>query len=344
MPDLLDLRSYDYQLPPELIAQFPLSERSACRLLRLDRTSGAVTHHRFHDLVELLSPGDLLVLNRSKVIPARLYGRKSTGGQIEVLLLRQLGDAGWQCMVQPGRRLRTEQWLEFSPRLRGWLSLPDGEGLRELEFESPDNYWEEVERLGHVPLPPYIKRSDEPSDRENYQTVYALEPGSVAAPTAGLHFDEKLLKALQQRGIRSCSLILHVGMGTFKPVSSARIDGHKMHREFFTIPAQTAEAVNAAKEEGRRVVAVGTTAVRALESSWSQGRLQEGSRWTEIFIYPGRELRVPDALITNFHLPKSTLLMMISAFAGLEPVRRAYEEAIRMRYRFFSYGDAMLIT
>ena len=344
MPDLLDLRSYDYQLPPELIAQFPLPERSACRLLRLDRTSGAVTHHRFLDLIDLLNPGDLLVLNRSKVIPARLYGRKSTGGRIEVLLLRQLGEAQWQCMVQPGRRLRSEQWLEFSPSLRGWLNLPDEEGLRELEFENPDHYWREIERVGHMPLPPYIKRADEPADRDNYQTVYAREPGSVAAPTAGLHFDEQLLQALEQKGVRSCSLILHVGMGTFKPVTVARIDGHKMHREFFTIPAPTAEAVNAAKEEGRRVVAVGTTAVRALESSWSGGRLLEGSRWTEIFIYPGRELHVPDALITNFHLPKSTLLMMISAFAGLEPVRRAYEEAIRERYRFFSYGDAMLIT
>lgn len=344
MPDLLDLESYDYPLPPELIAQAPLEERSSSRLLHLDRCSGSLAHRHFGDLVGLLEPGEVLVVNNSKVIPARLFGMKSNGTQIEILLLNKLGGAKWKCMVHPGKRLKTAQWLDFSPELRGWVSLPDAEGLREIEFSSSGDYWQEIERIGHTPLPPYIKRQDDSGDRSRYQTVYAEEPGSVAAPTAGLHFSADILDALKAKGVLICHVILHVGMGTFLPVKSPRIDQHKMHSEFCTLPFDTAQAVNAAREKGNRVIAVGTTSIRTLESFWSGGQVQSGSHWTDIFIYPGRELHVADALITNFHLPKSSLLMLVSAFAGHALVKQAYQEAVRERYRFFSYGDAMLIT
>jgi len=344
MPDLLDIQSYDYHLPPELIAQYPLKQRSASRLLQLDRASGRIEHRQFRDIVGLLNAGELLVVNSSKVIPARLFGLKANGTPVEVLLIRQLGQARWQCLVHPGKRLKTVQWLEFSPALRGQVFLPDADGLREIEFADPQSYWQEVERVGHVPLPPYIRRPDEAGDREAYQTVYAREPGSVAAPTAGLHFDAAILDALRDKGVKVCEVTLHVGIGTFLPVKCDRIDEHRMHSEFCTIPPDTAEAINLAKQEGRRVIAVGTTTLRTMESFWSGAALRAGSGWTDIFIYPGKELRVADALLTNFHLPRSTLLMMISAFAGYEAVRQAYQEAVRQRYRFFSYGDAMYIS
>ncbi len=344
MPDLLDLESYDYPLPPELIAQAPLAERSSSRLLHLDRRSGSLAHRHFGDLVGLMEPGEVLVVNNSKVIPARLFGRKSNGTQIEILLLNKLSCAQWKCMVHHGKRLKTAQWLDFSPILRGWVSLPDAEGLREIEFFSSGDYWQEIKRVGHTPLPPYIKRQDDSGDRSRYQTVYAEEPGSVAAPTAGLHFSADILDALKAKGVLICNVILHVGMGTFLPIKSPRIDQHKMHSEFCTLPFDTAQAVNAAREKGKRVIAVGTTSIRTLESFWSGGQVHAGSHWTDIFIYPGRELHVADALITNFHLPKSSLLMLVSAFAEFALVRQAYQEAVRERYRFFSYGDAMLIT
>lgn len=344
MPGLLDLDSYDYQLPPELIAQYPLSERSSSRLLHLDRAQESISHLQFRDIVDLLQPGEVLVVNNSKVIPARLLGRKANGTPIEILLLHNIGGAKWKCMVHPGKRLKTGQWLEFSPGLKGWIESADEDGLREIEFADPDTYWQEIERIGHVPLPPYIHRRDEAADRITYQTVYAQEPGSVAAPTAGLHFDAETLAALRIKGIQICHVVLHVGMGTFLPVKSQRIDEHKMHSEICTIPEETASTVNAALEEGRRVIAVGSTSMRSLESFFRDGKVQSGSQWTDIFIYPGYQVQVASALLTNFHLPKSSLLMMIAAFAGLELVQKAYAEAVRERYRFFSYGDAMFIS
>ncbi len=344
MIDLLDIESYDYHLPAELIAQHPLPERSRSRLMQVDRASGNIHHKEFEDIVDLLAPGEVLVLNSSKVIPARLFGKKSTGSKIEVLLLNELGAERWTCLVHPGKRLKTAQWLDFSPELRGLVSLADQDGIREIAFECEGDFWQELDKIGHVPLPPYIKRLDAPADRNAYQTVYAKSPGSVAAPTAGLHFSEELLSILRQNGIQICEVILHVGMGTFLPVKTRRINAHKMHSEFCTIPETTAAIVNAAKAEGRRVVAVGSTSVRTLESFWKENELHSGSMWTNIFIYPGREIVVPDALITNFHLPKSSLIMMISAFAGYDLIRRAYSLAVEHRYRFFSYGDAMYIS
>jgi len=278
------------------------------------------------------------------VIPARLFGRKDNGTQVEVLLVNKLSDSTWRCMVHPGRRLKKEQWIEFSPTLKGFVSLPDGDGLREIEFSPAQGYWHVIEEIGHMPLPPYIRRTDEASDRNRYQTVYATEPGSVAAPTAGLHFDSGLLDELKQKGVQIRYVVLHVGLGTFLPVKSERIDQHKMHSEYCTVPPETAEAVNSAIAGGRRVIAVGSTSMRTLESFTREGRLESGSRWTDIFIYPGYRFQIASALITNFHLPKSSLLMMISAFAGLENVMKAYQMAVRERYRFFSYGDAMYIS
>lgn len=344
MPDLLDIEAYDYHLPRELIAQYPLSPRSSSRLMRVNRASGKISHGEFRDIVDLLAPGEVLVINSSKVIPARLFGCKANGTRVEVLLLHRLRDSLWKCMVHPGKRLKAKQWLEFSPELRGLVSLADTDGLREIEFANPDNYWQEIEKVGHVPLPPYIRRPDESEDRATYQTVYASDPGSVAAPTAGLHFSPELLEALKQKGVQIVEVILHVGMGTFLPVKSPRIDEHKMHSEFCTIEPASAAAVNLAKIEGRRVIAVGSTSVRTLESFWNGSSLDAGSHWTDIFIYPGREIQVVDALITNFHLPKSSLLMMISAFAGYELIRSAYQSAVAEKYRFFSYGDAMYIS
>lgn len=344
MPDLLDLETYNYQLPQELIAQYPLPDRGSSRLLHLDRETGDISHLSFRDIVSHINPGEVLILNSSRVIPARLFGRKDNGTQVEVLLVNKLSDATWRCMVHPGRRLKKEQWIEFSPSLKGFVSLPDGDGLREIEFSPAQDYWQIIEEIGHMPLPPYIRRTDEASDRNRYQTVYATEPGSVAAPTAGLHFDSDLLDELKQKGVQIRYVVLHVGLGTFLPVKSERIDQHKMHSEYCTVPRETAEAVNSAIAGGRRVIAVGSTSMRTLESFAREGRLESGSSWTDIFIYPGYRFQIASALITNFHLPKSSLLMMISAFAGLENVMKAYQMAVRERYRFFSYGDAMYIS
>ena len=344
MPDLLDLETYNYQLPQELIAQYPLPDRGSSRLLHLDRETGDVAHLSFRDIVSHINPGEVLILNSSRVIPARLFGHKDNGTQVEVLLLNKLSDATWRCMVHPGKRLKKEQWIEFSPSLKGFISLPDEDGLRKIEFSPAQGYWQIIEEIGHMPLPPYIRRTDEASDRNRYQTVYATEPGSVAAPTAGLHFDSDLLDELKQKGVQIHNVILHVGLGTFLPVKSERIDQHKMHSEYCTVPRETAEAVNSAIDDKRRVIAVGSTSMRTLESFAHEGRLESGSRWTDIFIYPGYRFQIASALITNFHLPKSSLLMMISAFAGLENVMKAYQKAVRERYRFFSYGDAMYIS
>ncbi len=342
-PDLLDLTTYDYELPPELIAQHPLAQRDASRLMHLKRQDSSINHMSFNMLPQLLRAGDLLVLNDSKVIPARLFGQKENGTTIEVLLINEVESDTWMCMVHPGKRLKQEQWLEFSEGLRGYVYLPNADGLRRIRFQSEGSFWEQLNKVGHVPLPPYIKRADQNQDHQDYQTVYAENKGSVAAPTAGLHFTDALLKELEDIGVNIAKITLHVGMGTFLPVKTERIEDHKMHAEYCTISPEVAEMVNLAKQQGRRIIAVGSTSARTLESFWQDGSLQSGSKWTDIFIYPGIKMQVVDALITNFHLPKSTLLMMISAFCGIELIQKAYQEAIKERYRFFSYGDAMLI-
>lgn len=343
-PSLLETAAYHYQLPRELIAQYPSPQREASRLMQLNVSSGSISHHQFKDLTSLLLPGDLLVLNNSKVFPARLFGNKENGTKIEILLLNPAADEHtWYCLAHPGKRLKEAQWIHFSDALKGYISQGREDGQREIRLEYTGSLYDILAEIGHVPLPPYIARSDEESDKERYQTVYAKEPGSVAAPTAGLHFTKELLNELAEAGIQQTELSLHVGIGTFRPVKSASILEHTMHAELVEISETTAQKINQAKAEGRRIVAVGTTTVRSLESFWQDGALISGKKWTDIFIYPGYQFKVPNALLTNFHLPESTLLMMISAFAGYDFIQNAYQEAVAERYRFFSYGDAMYI-
>jgi len=341
------ISDFDYHLPRELIAQEPLPERDASRLLVLDRGSGTVTHRRFRDLPDLLDPGDLLVLNRSRVFPARLLGRRAGGGPAEVLLVRRKPDGSWDALVRPGRRLRPGTTVEVADDLT--VRVEDGEPgspLRRVRLLTGDADPEEtVARRGHVPLPPYIRRPDQAADRERYQTVYAREPGSVAAPTAGLHFTPALLEALAARGVERAFVVLHVGPGTFRPVEVEQVEDHRVDPEPSEVPAETAEAVARARDRGARVVAVGTTVTRALESAaLPTGSLRPGRGETALVIVPGRPFQVVDALITNFHLPRSSLLLLVSAFAGRERVLAAYAEAVRERYRFYSYGDAMLVV
>ncbi len=335
---------FDYTLPPELIAQTPTDRRDASRLLCLDRETGAFSHHHFYDLPGFLRPGDCLILNNSRVLPARLLGQRLPGGgACEVLLLIDRGDGMWECIVRPGKRLRAGARLSFGD---GELTaevcevLPDGNRL--VRFFCEGIFLETLERLGKMPLPPYIKA--ELQDRERYQTVYSRVNGSAAAPTAGLHFTPELLTRVTAGGVRLGYVTLHVGLGTFRPVKEDEIEAHEMHSEYCTVPAETAALINETKANGGRVVCVGTTSCRTLES-WAgeDGTMRPCAGWTNIYIYPGYRFKVMDALITNFHLPKSTLLMLVSAFAGRENVLRAYEEAVRERYRFFSFGDAMLI-
>jgi len=340
MPDLTHISSYDYDLDESLIAQYPLYDRVTSRLMVISRQDQSIKHHRFYDIRGLLNGGDVLVLNTSKVFPARLFGKKHNGNPIEVLLMYEISPHLWKCMV--GGRLK-QQVIDFGDGFQGQVSLPDHDGFREIEFYSGIDFWDMIHRKGHVPLPPYIKRNDEERDHNSYQTVYAKETGSIAAPTAGFHFTDEILAILKSNGIEICKVVLHVGPGTFKPVKVDRITDHKMHAEFCSISAECADLINRAKSEGRRIIAVGTTSVRTLESFASEGELKSGSGWTDLFIYPGKRFQIVDALITNFHLPRSTLLMLISAFAGYDLIRRAYQTATEERYRFFSYGDAMLI-
>lgn len=343
-PDFLSKAAYYYDLPPELIAQYPLQRRDQSRLMHLNCSSHSIKHRKFSDLTEILRAGDLVVINNSRVFPARLYGYKENGVRIQVLLLH-LTDAEdtWECLIQPAKRIKSEQWLTFSDQLRGFIFAEDIDGKRKIRMECQGDFWTELEKIGHVPLPPYINRPDEQSDHDRYQTVYARALGSVAAPTAGLHFTEDLILQLKNKGVLFTELTLHVGIGTFRPVKTERIDKHVMHSECVEISTATAEAINQAKQERRRVIAVGTTTVRSLESFWDGEKLLDGNHWTDIFIYPGYKFGVPDAIITNFHLPESTLLMMISAYAGYDFIKEAYTLAIAERYRFFSYGDAMYI-
>ncbi len=331
---------FEYDLPASSIAQEP-APRGESRLLVLDRT-GPDRHARVSDLPRLLRPGDLLVLNDTRVIPARLYGRSAGGGKMEILLVEPLAEREWDALVKPGRRARPGARFEIGEGLTAVVIDRLEDGRFRLRFSEPVE--PHLERLGHIPLPPYIHRPDTPEDRERYQTVYARRPGAVAAPTAGLHFSEELLREIEAAGIEIARVTLHVGIGTFKPVSAERIEEHRMERERYEIGEETAEAVRRARESGRRIVAVGTTVVRTLEGAARAGggevRAGEGS--TDLFITPGFSFQVVDALLTNFHLPRSTLLMLVSAFAGRERVLAAYNEAVREGYRFYSYGDAML--
>ena len=332
-----------FDLPPELIAQTPLERRDASRLLALDRDTGQIRHLHFYDLPSLLRPGDCLVLNDSRVLPARLIGRRTGGGVCEVLLLTDRGDRVWECLVRPGKKLRPGAEITFgdgalTARVEG---VAEG-GNRLVRFACEGIFLEILERLGKMPLPPYIKAELE--DRERYQTVYSRQAGSAAAPTAGLHFTHELLERIQAMGVRLCYVTLHVGLGTFRPVKAEHIDEHEMHAEYCVIPRETADMVNGTRRAGGRVICVGTTSCRAVESFAAEdGTLSASAGWTKIFIRPGYRFKVLDALVTNFHLPESTLIMLVSALAGRERVLNAYAEAVREKYRFFSFGDAMFI-
>ncbi len=335
---------FAYDLPQELIAQTPLEQRDASRLMCLDKTTGEIRHRIFRELPELLREGDCLVMNDSRVIPARLFGTRPTGGSVEVVLLRDLGGGEWECLTRPGRKTPPGTEITFGGgELTAVVTRAEADGNKVLRFRYEGIFLEILEKLGQMPLPPYIKEKLE--DPERYQTVYARDPGSAAAPTAGLHFTRELLDEIESRGVKTCRVTLHVGLGTFRPVKEENIEDHPMHSEFCIVPEETAETVNRTHAEGGRVIAVGTTSCRTLESfAGSDGILRAGSGWTDIFIYPGYRFRTVDALITNFHLPESTLIMLVSALAGRENILNAYRRAVELRYRFFSFGDAMFIA
>lgn len=332
-----------YDLPEELIAQTPLEKRDTSRLLVLNRKTGEVKHQHFYDIIDHLNPGDCLVMNDSRVLPARLLGHRPTGGAVELLLLRDLGNKKWECLAKPGRKLQTGQEVVFgNGELSATIIDVQDDGNRIVEFHYSGIFLEVLERLGKMPLPPYIKA--ELQDQERYQTVYSKAVGSAAAPTAGLHFTNELLDKIREKGVKTAFVTLHVGLGTFRPVKAENILEHHMHSELCMISAETAQRLNETKKNGGRVICVGTTSCRTLESLVNEdGTFEEKSKWTEIFIYPGYTFKAMDGLITNFHLPESTLVMLVSAFAGRENVLSAYEIAVKERYRFFSFGDAMTI-
>jgi S-adenosylmethionine:tRNA ribosyltransferase-isomerase len=339
----MDVSDFDFTLPDELIARYPAEQRTGSRLLHLEGPTGQVAHRHFPDILELLEPGDLLVFNNTRVIPARLFGQKDSGGKVEVLIERMTGDSTALAHVRanksckPGTLLRMEGGIELEVTGRE-------DNLFRVSCRNPQPLVDLLELHGHMPLPPYLEREDGDSDRERYQTVYAERKGAVAAPTAGLHFDTGLLDALRKKGVATEFVTLHVGAGTFQPVKAERLEDHIMHSEWIDVPNRVVDAVSATRARGGRVVAVGTTSVRSLETAAQSGTLQPFTGDTSIFIYPGYDFRVIDAMITNFHLPQSTLIMLISAFAGKDAVMHAYQSAIDERYRFFSYGDAMFIT
>ena len=338
------MEEFDYQLPEELIAKYPPERREASRMMVLRRDTQEIEHRYFWEITKLIDENYLLVLNDTRVIPARLFGRKETGANVEVLLSKRLSEDLWECITRPARRLKKGTKIIFTDILYGIVEDVLTEGKRVIRFFPEGGLLKHLQAIGEIPLPPYIKRSPERVDYERYQTVFAKKNGSIAAPTAGLHFTPEILEALKRRGVEIRFITLHVGLGTFKPVKSERVENHKMEEEFFEILQETAEAINIAKAEGRKILACGTTVTRALESAAREkGRVEAISGWTNLFIYPGYEFKVVDALLTNFPLPKSTLLMLVCAFAGREFVMRAYHEAIKRRYRFYSYGDCMLI-
>lgn len=337
------LSDFDYFLPEELIAQHPIEPRDGSRLLVLDKNTGKQSHQYFYDLPEYLKAGDTLVFNDTRVIPARLIGFKpETGGKVEVFLLARKTGEEWEALVKPGKKARPGMIIKFSDELSCEILENTDFGGRIVRFIFNGIFEEILDKLGQTPLPPYIK--EELADKERYQTVYARERGSAAAPTAGLHFTKELMEKIKEKGVNLAFVTLHVGLGTFRPVNTDDITNHVMHREYYSVSPEAAEVINKTKADGGRVIAVGTTAIRTLETATVDGRLEAKSGWTEIFIYPGYQFKMIDAAVTNFHLPKSTLLMLISALAGKESVLAAYREAVDQKYRFFSFGDAMLIS
>ena len=333
---------FDYDLPQELIAQHPMEPRDHSRLLVVDKKTGEIEHKHFYDLVNYLKPGDVLVFNDTRVIPARLHGTKDTGAHVEVFLLTRRDATDWEVLVRPGKKLQVGAKINFSDELSCEVIEHTDFGGRVVRFKYDGIFEEILDRLGETPLPPYITAPLE--DKERYQTVYNRERGSAAAPTAGLHFTKELLQKIKEIGCEEVFVTLHVGLGTFRPVSEAKIEDHKMHKEFYTVSQAAADAVNKAKAEGRRIIAVGTTAVRTLEAAGADGQLHAGSSWTNIFIYPGYKFRLVDDLVTNFHLPQSTLLMLVSTLSTREIMLQTYKKAVEEKYRFFSFGDAMFIT
>lgn len=332
-----------FDLPERLIAQTPLEKRDTSRLLHLDKATGEIEHRHFYDIKQYLRKGDCLVLNDSRVLPARLIGARPTGGSVELVLLKDLGNGCWECLSRPGRKTKPGQEIIFgNGELTATVQSVTEGGNRIVKFHFEGVFLEVLERLGKMPLPPYIK--EELKDSERYQTVYSKELGSAAAPTAGLHFTKELLRDIEEMGVKICFVTLHVGLGTFRPVKAENIEDHEMHSEFCMVPAETAKTINETKHSGGRVVAVGTTSCRTLESfAKEDGTIEETAAWTDIFIYPGYEFKCVDALITNFHLPESTLIMLVSALAGRESILHAYNVAVKEEYRFFSFGDAMFI-
>lgn len=334
---------FDYYLPEELIAQHPAEKRDHARLLVLDRETGEVSDKYFYDIIDYLNPGDVLVMNDTRVIPARLFGhREDKEESIEVFLLHNTEGKTWECLVRPGKKMKIGTKIIFSEDLSGQVKDIKEDGNRIIEFYYEGIFNEILDKLGNVPLPPYIK--EELKEPEEYQTVYSKNPGSVAAPTAGLHFTKDLLNQIEEKGVKLAYLTLDVGLGTFRPVSVEDVNDHKMHSEFYTLSKETADIINEARESGHRVIATGTTSIRTLESVYKKcGKITEDSGWTDIFIYPGFEYKVVDAFITNFHLPKSTLVMLVAAFTSREMILDTYKYAVDNKYRFFSFGDAMFI-
>ena len=340
----MDVKDFDYDLPEELIAQDPLEDRSSSRLMVLDKKTGEVSHHVFKEIVKYLRPGDCLVLNNTKVIPARLFGvKEGTMAKIEILLLKRRQNDVWETLVKPGKKAKPGTRIIFGDGLlTGEVIDVVDDGNRLIQFSYEGIFEEILDKLGQMPLPPYI--THQLQDKDRYNTVYAAHSGSAAAPTAGLHFTPELLKEIEEKGVDIARVTLHVGLGTFRPVKVDDVENHHMHSEFYMIDEEAAEKINRAKENGRKVICVGTTSCRTIESAADEnGKLKACSGWTEIFIYPGYQFKVLDELITNFHLPESTLVMLVSALAGREHVLAAYEEAVKERYRFFSFGDAMFI-
>ncbi|AZB43768.1 tRNA preQ1(34) S-adenosylmethionine ribosyltransferase-isomerase QueA [Bacillus sp. FJAT-42376] len=335
---------FDFELPEELIAQVPLEKRDASRLMKLDKKSGEIVHGHFPDITQYLQPGDCLVLNDTRVLPARLFGMKEdTGAKIEVLLLKQTEGDTWETLIKPAKRVKAGTVITFGDgKLTATCVEEQEHGGRTLHFSYDGIFYEVLESLGEMPLPPYIK--EQLDDRERYQTVFSKEAGSAAAPTAGLHFTEEILNELQEKGVSIAYITLHVGLGTFRPVSAETVEEHEMHAEFYQMTEGTARLLNETRANGGRIISVGTTSTRTLETiASSDGKFREESGWTSIFIYPGYEFKGIDGMLTNFHLPKSSLIMLVSSLAGREHVMNAYESAVKERYRFFSFGDAMLI-
>lgn len=339
----MNLSDFDYELPEERIAQFPCEPRDHSRLLKVNMDTGELVHQHFYNLIDDVEAGDLLVFNDTRVIPARLIGAKPTGGKVEVFLLTRLDANRWEVLVKPGKKARIGQEIIFGDELRCTVEDNTDFGGRIVRFEYEGIFEEVLDRLGETPLPPYIK--EKLADKERYQTVYARENGSAAAPTAGLHFTKEMLAKLEAKGVNLAFVTLHVGLGTFRPVNVENILEHVMHKEYYSVSAEAAEAIRRTREAGGRVIAVGTTAVRTLESAADEdGTITPKTGWTQIFIYPGYRFKVVDALVTNFHLPKSTLLMLVSALSSRELMLKAYKVAVEEKYRFFSFGDAMFLT